>query len=63
VLKALFELSFTLHYNLKIENRGEHHSSMMFPSNLSMFYIKIIIVLTVLAERRRKKWKFYQQWI
>ncbi|MDU6868672.1 MAG: hypothetical protein E6403_06690, partial [Enterococcus faecium] len=32
-----FELSFTLHYNLKIENRGEHHSSMMFPSNLSMF--------------------------
>ncbi|MDU0990193.1 MAG: hypothetical protein E7A71_05210, partial [Enterococcus faecium] len=33
-----FELSFTLHYNLKIENRGEHHSSMMFPSNLSMFF-------------------------
>jgi hypothetical protein len=36
----LFELSFTLHYNLKIENRGEHHSSMMSPSNLSMFYWK-----------------------
>ncbi|WP_231600228.1 hypothetical protein, partial [Enterococcus lactis] len=33
-----FELSFILHYNLKIENRGEHHSSMMFPSNLSMFF-------------------------
>ncbi|OUK43929.1 hypothetical protein BU194_03455, partial [Enterococcus faecium] len=29
----------------------------------ALFYIKIIIVLTVLAERRRKKWKFYQQWI
>ncbi|WP_219621399.1 hypothetical protein, partial [Enterococcus faecium] len=44
------------HYNLKIENRGEHHSSMMFPSNLSMFWFVFSFIgkkkRTVFFERR-----------